>query len=912
MKKIIPLFAFAITLTVPPPLSAAGAVFALSISSEKIDTFMHLPEWLPTSVDAEHTFGSDDRTNASHRVTDDTLAAVESVFDAYHERVFFASEGRSNDWDTAVYGPRPYELRELWFTNTLERSTNVFVYSTWTNEWPRATPDSRRLLEFDNLFGLAPWIPPLFTRRTGAPWLDKGDTWGRSRDIMFGSSWGPVDPDLPEVGWTDNASFRPDLAASCVPLCYCTTDTVFKVSPPPSTDGFLYDVLRGLDSHFNALYRIEGGPAPASVSTNGYLAEWHNSGAWTNSAAAKTSVPGVITNSFPLAGPEAGLTNLTRRLVPDDYVTPMVVTSYYENVKSVRFSIDLSRTRPNSTKRSLIRREHFRYSTISRYEFRGDRTVLVEFESEPSSYGTVDWISGSADVGLDVGPADRVSVRFDGEPRSGDWIIGHVYPSEEEICVWYWSNGPFVDLVVDYEKFVVKTGGLEKVSSLLATESRALAMLDRTYEIPELVVPSSIPQTATARDEERRFQSSLVARGARSVSVRLVCPHVSFPAPIWLSDLVSGVQPEVSYSTTSVYSSVSHPTVVERRFRGGAVGASGGLTFTFQDGLPAVPYTVYNLKAFLADTYGRTFPGGNAAVYGIYPVDYNGSGVYVCVSSDFGSDVIDYLFWVPVSDLLPDSPVSVSVGGSVSVSRSATAFVGGVPGLQTFDMMYPSYGPGAFGFAEGRVGSSRALYAEEVLAFVSKMSGGLPAAEWSTDPIGLPLVSSRAEIDARPFTWSSWHRLAVSQPSGGVGSGLYAKAYDETYNALRAKVDAEFRSRVGDYSGAQSVIPVSLDMADFDDVVMTGLDVTLDGGHPFSGQLRFTLFGTLPSDAVVWDDTGYLEDDHVLLYVTPAVSSTGSGTVVPVRSAAKPAVAVDGRLSPVVVTDWNWNALISN
>ena len=98
-------------------LTILAAILALSISSDKIDTFMHLPDWFPTSVDAEHTFGSDDRTNCTHRTTLDTLASVESVFDAYHERVFYASEGRSNDWNRAVYGPRPTDLQRLWFTN---------------------------------------------------------------------------------------------------------------------------------------------------------------------------------------------------------------------------------------------------------------------------------------------------------------------------------------------------------------------------------------------------------------------------------------------------------------------------------------------------------------------------------------------------------------------------------------------------------------------------------------------------------------------------------------------------------------------------------------------------------------------------------------------------------------------------
>ena len=87
-------------------IAGARIVFAGSISSDAVDNFMQLPAWMPSSVSADDTFGCPDRANASHRVTEKTSAAAVAASDALYERADYSSEGRSNGWDVAEYGPR--------------------------------------------------------------------------------------------------------------------------------------------------------------------------------------------------------------------------------------------------------------------------------------------------------------------------------------------------------------------------------------------------------------------------------------------------------------------------------------------------------------------------------------------------------------------------------------------------------------------------------------------------------------------------------------------------------------------------------------------------------------------------------------------------------------------------------------
>ena len=152
----------------------ASLVLAVSILSEGIGDFMKLPGWMPVSVDAEHTFGSAAHSNASRRITADTLAAVEAIFEAYHERVFFSSEGLSNDWDVAEYGAQVVsnsDLRAVSFTDGVDRIS--FRY----NPSDRTVPDTRRLVEtMTNLPNAYPTMLEDLVE-VGTPLLSRGGTW---------------------------------------------------------------------------------------------------------------------------------------------------------------------------------------------------------------------------------------------------------------------------------------------------------------------------------------------------------------------------------------------------------------------------------------------------------------------------------------------------------------------------------------------------------------------------------------------------------------------------------------------------------------------------------------------------------------------------------------------------------------
>ena len=907
-------------------LTILAAILALSISSDKIDTFMHLPDWFPTSVDAEHTFGSDDRTNCTHRTTLDTLASVESVFDAYHERVFYASEGRSNDWNRAVYGPRPTDLQRLWFTNA-ESAASCFVYSTWTNDWPRATPDSRRLLEFNNVFGLARCIQPLFERRSETtPWLDKGVTWGVDRDIMFGSSWGPTNSTLPSIEWTENASFCPDLSSSCVPLCYCATDSVFHTLSP-SADGFLYDLLKGLDSHFNALYRIEGGPQPEyPVSTNGWLAEWHNSGAWTNSLAAKTSVPGIITNHFPLAGPEYAMTNHTRRLVPDDYELPSytVETNGLTEVLHERVQVKVSQSRfgspywrdgdePLDPKYGV----HVGFSAGGAFYY-GNGSVSVhsfwrEFSFADPYTGSEVSSRGQA---LIVGPRsfpvgrepDVIKLVFDG-PRETT-IDYDTLERSMDIQGWfsryvaYLTKTNFTFTLVA-SNVVVKTN-YTHASSILATESRALAMLDRTYEIPKCVVPTNIPMSSAERDTTRELRSSLQASESIEVSLQLEYPFTPLREPIDILDILCG-EYEQKNSTSNSYSQLSNPTVVRRRLFGLSESAYGGFTVVPSGGLPRTDYIVGNLREFLSDMYGRqTWMHGN--LYRITSVlsydDGFGTG-YVLVCDDCTGENVDYMHAFDLSGLVPESPVTLRIGASITVDRSATVFISGIPSLLTFDRMYPWYGPGPYGYSNGTVGKSRVMFAEEVLSFASYFVDF----EWTTTPISLPSPRFHVEINNPMYGWNSWHRIAVSPQTAGLGSGLHTRVYQEMSGSLQSKVDAEFRAEVGDYSTASTLVPASLDVV-YADKRLVGIDV-FARGDTIMNDMTFVVNGPHPADVSIRDADGEFPDKMPIVGWSLSLSAASVGDVYFNSANEKRPVAVDGRLSPVVVTDWNWKSLKS-
>lgn len=1025
----------------------AAALLVSSLRSDKIDTFMHLPSWMPYSVDAEHTFGAGDLRE--RRISDQTLAAVESVFEAYHERVFYASESRSNDWDRATYGPRATDMQQMWFTNVMGTGS-CFVYSTWSGRYARATPDSRRLLEFDNAFALAPYIPGLFARRSGEPWLDRGDTWGHRRDIAFGTSWDSRIQAVPAgAGWTGPDGDPPlDLANSCVPLCYCATDSVFNVASDMSEDGYLWEFLKKFDSKVNALYRIEGGPFPSyPVSTNGWLAAWHNSRGWTNSVAYRTSVPGIITNRYPAAGPERGLYNFTRRLVPDDIgksvVTnveavrlgtqtcfldpmdeiaypvahksrydPLTVAGSYEIVPSgggywpqrrgvfhysagpgtrvrdlagglmlvfgqsyipssgtgyleigvagtyPQVSLDFSRDSYGRPQRLLTSVKASGDTDTLYYDWVGNEPRCPGADASVSTYHEfvpIECPEGTAyvtlagtrlDEGASVGYVSAFETTYSGglyldRDAQGNVYLDYVVDDRggahwEVDGSWLWPGYWPQDVEIEFWRTVTNVV-TNATSSVLATETRALAMLDRTYEIPEYVRPVKVPMTEGARDETIHMSAQCRIEGSRSVIVDFNGGPYGYirDGPVYLADLIRGSAGNSSYSSSNSYSEVAFPDVVTRRMYGDELsGVSAGLSFN----MPGISrpeegtYYVWELKEMFRDRrvgdYGYDFKAGDVLELQSVAFYLDDTGFVlvpqlIIYNRNTRESFIlnDSFAGVGIEEYYPTEPVIVGVSGYAKFSRKAVVHVGGIPGRSSFDQMYPHYGPGPYGYARGVVYRSNVVVAETVLRFLANDDAFFPSVHWEGDEtIALPGVSTAQDLALRPFTWDSWHRVQVCPSSTALGAGLAFRLRDEVARGLTEKVDEAFADIVGKgYRDPDKLIPVSGSMLDWAGGEGEGIELFEIGfegeAPPLTTNVLMTVLGPYPPD----DDTGQagidisvdnLSDDVAL--GSPAVGMTANmtpGRPPELKASLRPPVAVDGRASPMVVTEWKWKAL---
>lgn len=195
----------------------AAILLAIStISSEGLWSFMKQPEngfTYPSSVSSAHTFGSPDHKDSSRRIVKENLAAIETLFEAYYERVFFASEGLSNNWDVAEYGPRATtdsHLRDVSFAASNGGERVSLAYSPEA----RNMPGTMRFAE-TNLVNVYPTvIQDLIYHGDGnAKLLDRGVTWG---DGLGRSVWWACSEfdyaEMPEpfdwtAGWPDGHTF---------------------------------------------------------------------------------------------------------------------------------------------------------------------------------------------------------------------------------------------------------------------------------------------------------------------------------------------------------------------------------------------------------------------------------------------------------------------------------------------------------------------------------------------------------------------------------------------------------------------------------------------------------------------------------------------------------------------------------
>lgn len=922
-------------------------LLALSISSEKIDTFMHLPDWFPTAVGSEHTFGSADHLNATHRTTLDTLAAVESVFDAYHERVFYASDSFAPDWDRGIYGPKPAEgLQTVWFTNTLVSAPGCFVYSSWTNSWPRAAPESRRLLEFANVFALAKWLPDLFGMRTGTPWLDKGETWGTDRTVMFASSWGPGKKSVPDdVPWTEARPLGPDEVDfdSMIPLCYCTNDAVFVTAGIDGKDyGLVYRMLSSVDRTFNALGYGVTNAAGETVKRGGILGEWDTVG-FSNSLARTTTVPGIIMNHFPSADPEYGMTNLTRRLVPDDYRGNMLsvesnkwkevlhVTKKFSVSEDTGFAFYSPRGSYDTLDIQPVYGVPVTYGAYASTVMYTEGRVWAVLHATVSLESPYDGSSLSQDhsgypysIPNFYEPVDRrpdfVKVIFDG-PREGtvDFSVfqhvGYLGGSNYQYRTEGWAPDQLSATLVA-SNLVVSTN-YANASSLLATESRALAMLDRTYELGPFLTTNG-PRKA----EVTRYRADAKHEMKIPITIK------SFSGPPFVIDPIITLG-DISLGTPEYQKSNSVEEVVEdapftrefARFSGEA--ATGGLLVNglVEDDVPVLVVTAGELL----DVYGGWIEEGAYLVHWEdAKVSSRGGKLVAEVSSILVSSTLgrrySYVFSNDATDSVRDG---LKLTANASVTKTAWYAVSDRLSREYYEheKNLSRVAPGPQGFRDGRVSKSVVELFSGLLfmcSYVDPEQGPLDS-HWFPGMYCASLPTMRPEDDEDlddhppvPFVFEPYFRICGEgfTSHSSVPGKLYA-ARDDVRSRAILRLSREVVGSGGSMSSAVDVVPIRSAESVFKPWAIAG--VSLVDRHMLS-NVAVERSDRVPDGIAVLDpNTGnVIPNDEPVARIWVGAAPWPSSSADIDKTKLHPAVAVDGRVEPVIVTDWSWEALKSS
>ena len=728
MKRIIPLFAFALHLRhLLAVLCGTGVspVLAVSMSSSKIDTFMTLPDWMPTSVDAEHTFGSDAHSNASHRVTADTLAAVESIFDAYHERVFFTSEGRSNDWDVAEYGPRPTSEESLKYVNltNFPAAERVWAYassSTDATRGIRATPDTRRLVEFDNLIGLSKRIRDdffgagdhdaygnygeLIFMRYRPTWTCENTTYDERRIVMLGSSLmpGAFRPDT--FDWRDGFP-TPDewtFTNCCIPFAECAADAFLSDEYYPSPDNLNY-------FHRKWLGRIDCGELEHEATASGgesFFVRIQKARPWL-----KNTVGDLITSNFPNSNPCKGIDNHTRRMIVDDKLVPSVtiVTNVVLSEKPDTVDIDFIFERPRihvpdpdpGEKDSDYVSAGLQLEIV--HGDYGERIARVNYllkyvdpyTGAKSTPPTREYALPYTDFffpepSAPDGGCDDVILRVRKVPM---FFYSFVYDFPE---YWYYYGIPttfggdwYYDFSVDFVRYEVVTNSVSTNSSLVATLSRALAIADRTYEIaPRCEEAAGYPHVSETRRTVVTGKSRYVGEGP--VTVTSITDWEGFGSEVMCKLYCDTAVGPYSWRKDAATNEVLTYTVVTNtdlrmRYRGETdQSASYGCNLF---GI------TYELRPFPEDE------SSDVAKYYHYLVPRGRSVDLVSVDTD-PPDQEHAMEWVEVVMDFEDFAYSLH---SISLEARQTITYTTAPTGEAIDRLYPYYGPGNLGFGSGRV-----------------------------------------------------------------------------------------------------------------------------------------------------------------------------------------------------------------
>ena len=466
----------------------------VTISSDGLWHFMRQPSngfRYPSSVSSVHTFGSSDRTNASHRITREDVASVETLFEAYFERVFFASEGLSNNWDVAAYGPRAMTdqfLCDVSFAASNGGDRVTFEYTPVSREMPGTLrfADTNLVNVWDGM------VLNLLLRGAGeAKLLDRGPTWGDHTSLPDRRVWWsssilpfaefPGEFDWTEGPWPDGHSF----VSNFVPVC------AFQPREDGPDRGFPWypdvrhtvhfadelfswnEVLRDTASYRSALGVDRLGQADYRFVTN--------------------TLPDVLSSAFGYP-PDDAYGGYVARLVPDEYVDVDAVEStsggwfaYDLAPESVSVLgawkpwIGIETGEPETTTwAAAVTDPEPRWYSVSGDDARFDvETAASGVNYEFRAYGgpVVSVISTDA-AGWG---ADSAAPYFGND-------LGYFVVQTDSSGVgtngWWEDLGPTEGTKIMYYKTEVVTNSVTTNVSYLATTSRILAAHDRTMELP--------------------------------------------------------------------------------------------------------------------------------------------------------------------------------------------------------------------------------------------------------------------------------------------------------------------------------------------------------------------------------------------------------------------------------------------
>lgn len=799
----------------------------VTISSDGLWSFMRQPSnglQYPSSVSSVHTFGSSDRTNASHRITREDVASVETLFEAYFERVFFASEGLSNNWDVDAYGPRAMtdqSLRDVSFAASNGGERVTFAYAPASREMP----GTLRFAETNLVNVWDGMVLNLLRRGAGeAKLLDRGPTWGDhtslpDRRVWWSSSLLPFaelpgEFDWTEGPWPDGHSF----VSNFVPVCAFQPgdgpDRGFPRYPDiRRTVHFAdelfswHEVLRDPASYRSALGVDRLGQADYRFVTN--------------------TLPDVLSSAFGYP-PDDAYGGYVARLVPDEYVDVDAGESTLgrwfayglapESVSALGAWepwIGIETGEPETTVWALATMD----PEPRRYSVSGDD---ARFDVGTAASGTLDefYIYGGPVVS--VISTDAAGWGADSAAPYFGYDLGGFVAQTDSSGVgtngWWEYIGPPEGSEMMYYKTEVVTNFVTTNVSYLATTSRILAVHDRTMELP-------VPDWGGCQFVSQRVvRCEKSAEGSYEMSASLYMDFEQgtfrLDPPVVLGDL-SYVVSERTNSTDVAYE-WQDPRCdcaylrCPKPYAGLTVAGGrvvGPITWDFKAEDIRYPFADGEYSGVLVAQYD---PGDQSVHYGVDPM-YSAlvTGVVARCIRETGFDAT--------------LPLSVMYSCHAEAEAGKTEFVGSDIAA-SFGKCFPAYTPGFRG--AGRVRSVRCLFPSSVDYDIDDDPyyppfGELPYGRGKTEyRFFAPEFSSGASRSTFPAAYATARKSVRQRAVEGVGvpatdaglmSILRVEPGDYDIAAVRTTVPEgviDFRAYISNYNDDQSYFGVTVVIRD--------------------------------------------------------------------------------------------------